>query len=65
MWRYVSGNRRLLAEDLSQAQIDHITHIFQPNVALCGLAIALALILPQVAAAVFLIVAVVGFVCTG
>jgi len=64
MWRYISGKRRLLPDDFSQARIEHITHIFQPNIALYGFAIALALIVPQIAAALFLIIAVVGFIRT-
>jgi len=64
MWRYVSGQRRLLPDDFSQAGIDRITRIFQPNIALYVFAIALALILPRVAAALFLIIAVVGFIRT-
>ena len=64
MWRYISGKRRLLPDDFSQAQIDHITRLFQPNIALYGFAIVLALVLPQIAAALFLIIAVVGFIRT-
>lgn len=62
MWHYISGNRRLLAGDFSQAPIDQITRMFRPNFALYGFAIALAFILPQIAAALFLIIAVVGFI---
>jgi len=64
MWRYISANRRLLPEDLTQDQIDHITRIFQPNIAFYGFAIALAFLLPQIGAALFLIIAVLGFIRT-
>ena len=64
MWSYISGKRRLLPDDFSQARIDHISRIFRPNIALYGFAIVLALILPQIAAALFLIIAVVGFIRT-
>lgn len=62
MWRYISGERRLLPSDFTQARVDRITRMFQPNVALYGFAIVLALILPPLAAALFLIIAVVGFI---
>jgi TMEM175 potassium channel family protein len=65
LWRYVSGNRRLLPTDFSQTRIDRVTRLFRPNIALYGFAIVLALILPQIAAALFLIIAVVGFIRTG
>jgi hypothetical protein len=64
MWRYISGKRRLVPDDFSQTRIDHVTRIFQPNIALDGFAIALALILPWFAAGLFLIIAVVGFIRT-
>ncbi|HYB30659.1 MAG TPA: TMEM175 family protein [Solirubrobacteraceae bacterium] len=64
MWRYISGKRRLLPDDFSQAQIDHLTRSFQPNIAFYGFAIVLALILPEIAAALFLIIAVGAFIRT-
>jgi len=62
MWRYISNGHRLLPDDFRQARIDHIARYFQPNIGLYGFAIALAFILPRVAAALFLIIAVVGFI---
>jgi len=62
MWGYISGKRRLLPGGFDQARIDYITRAFRPNIALYVLAIALALIAPQIAAALFLVIAVVGFV---
>ncbi|HTX09126.1 MAG TPA: TMEM175 family protein [Solirubrobacteraceae bacterium] len=64
MWRYTSANNRLLRDDFSQARIDHITRIFQPNIALYAVGIALGLILPQIAAGLYLVIAVVGFIRT-
>ena len=64
MWRYVSAGRRLLPDDFSQVQIDHITRTFHPSITLYGFAIVLALVLPQIAAGMFLVIAVVGFVRT-
>jgi len=62
MWRYISNGHRLLPDDFRQARIDHIKRYFEPNIALYGFAIALAFIVPQVAGALFLIIAVVGFI---
>jgi len=62
MWRYISDGHRLLPDEVNQARIDHIARFFQPNIALYGVAIALAFFLPQEAAALFLIIAVVGFI---
>jgi TMEM175 potassium channel family protein len=62
MWRYISHGHRLIPEDFTQARIDRIARYFQPQIALYGFAIALAFFLPQEAAALFLIIAVVGFI---
>jgi len=62
MWRYVSGKHRLLPDDFSQATVDRFTRSFRPNIALYGFAIALAFIFPRIAAALFLIIAVAGFI---
>jgi len=64
LWAYISGERRLLRDGFGQAQIYYVTRIFRPNIALYAFAIALALIAPQIAAALFLIIAVVGFIRT-
>jgi uncharacterized membrane protein len=64
MWGYISGKRRLLPDDFVQARIDYVTQIFRPSIAFYVFAIALALILPQIAAALFLVIAVVGFIRT-
>jgi uncharacterized membrane protein len=64
MWGYISGKRRLLPEDFLQDQIDYITRLFRPSIAFYVFAIGLALIVPQIAAALFLVIAVVGFIRT-
>ncbi|MBV9337821.1 MAG: DUF1211 domain-containing protein [Solirubrobacterales bacterium] len=64
MWRYTSGKRRLLPDDFSQDQVDYMTRLFEPNIALFVFAIVLALILPQVAAALYLLIATLGFIRT-
>lgn len=64
IWPYISANHRLLPDDVSQSRIDHITRIFRPNIALYVFAIVLALVLPQIAAVLCLIIAAVGFIRT-
>jgi uncharacterized membrane protein len=64
MWRYISANHRLLPGDITQARIDRITGIFQPNIALYASAIALALVMPQTGAVLYLIIALAGFIRT-
>jgi len=64
MWGYVSGKRRLVPDDFVQARVDYVTGIFRPNIVFYVFALALALILPQIAAALFLAIAVVGFIRT-
>lgn len=61
---HISANHRLLPDDVSQSRIDHITRIFRPNIALYVFAIVLALVLPQIAAVLCLIIAAVGFIRT-
>jgi hypothetical protein len=53
MWHYISADQSLLPGDFSQTRIDRIARVFQPNIALYTFAIALALIVPQIAAAPF------------
>jgi uncharacterized membrane protein len=62
MWGYISGKRRLLPDDFVQDRIDQVTRTFRPSIALYVLAIALALIAPQIAAALFLVIALAGFI---
>jgi hypothetical protein len=64
MWRYISSKHRLLPRDFAQPRIDYVTCIFRPNIPLYVIAIALALIAPQIAAALFVIIALVAFVRT-
>jgi uncharacterized membrane protein len=64
MWGYINGKRRLLPDDFDQSRIEYVTRLFRPSIAFYVFAIALALIVPQIAAALFLVIAVVGFIRT-
>jgi TMEM175 potassium channel family protein len=64
MWRYITTGRKLVPDQVPQTEIDRISRRLEPGLPFYAVAILLALLVPQVAAGLFLVIAVVALVRT-